>query len=131
MLTDVIMSGRTVRVDWKVCANMRFRDAYCGYARLPFGHPWRVLEDWEIPVDVHGGITYGPDENGWIGFDMMHAGDSLVTVDGHSLDDDLKLFAIEYGLPEPSITRRTVGDAIDETMSLAAQADKALETDVA
>jgi len=24
-------------------------------------------------VDVHGGITYGPDEDGWVGFDDAHA----------------------------------------------------------
>ncbi|MDN5726843.1 MAG: hypothetical protein L0G99_13080 [Propionibacteriales bacterium] len=25
--------------------------------------------------DVHGGITYGPAPDGWIGFDFLHAGD--------------------------------------------------------
>jgi len=67
-----------------------------GYARLPDNHPlrrivdahatlrpddpaWRVLEnvieesDWGL--SVHGGLNYGPDDEGWIGFDTAHAGD--------------------------------------------------------
>jgi hypothetical protein len=26
-------------------------------------------------ISVHGGITYGPDEDNWVGFDYAHAGD--------------------------------------------------------
>jgi hypothetical protein len=26
-------------------------------------------------LDVHGGLTYGPDADGWVGFDTSHAGD--------------------------------------------------------
>lgn len=50
-----------------------------GYIRLPKDHPWRALEDIQssgMPdVDVSGGITYGVDSGGWIGFDTLHAGD--------------------------------------------------------
>ena len=49
-----------------------------GYIQLPEGHPWRAheLQLGEGPdIDVHGGITYGPDASGWIGFDTLHAGD--------------------------------------------------------
>lgn len=49
-----------------------------GYVQLPLFHPWRPLDlqvgDGSI-VEVHGGITYGPDDEGWIGFDTCHAGD--------------------------------------------------------
>lgn len=50
-----------------------------GYVLLPDGHPWRELdlcgEDWERGPEVHGGITFGPDDTGWIGFDTAHAWD--------------------------------------------------------
>lgn len=50
-----------------------------GYVRLPDGHPWRELNDIQFDdqpdVDVNGGITYGVDDEGWIGFDTPHAGD--------------------------------------------------------
>lgn len=49
-----------------------------GYVHLPLFHPWRDL-DLQLrdigTVDVHGGITYGPDDEGWIGFDTCHAFD--------------------------------------------------------
>lgn len=49
-----------------------------GYVQLPLFHPWRDLDlqlgDIE-KADVHGGITYGPDFEGWIGFDTCHAFD--------------------------------------------------------
>lgn len=46
----------------------------CGYVQLPHGHPdaGHLADSYE----VHGGITYGPDADGWLGFDTGHAGDS-------------------------------------------------------
>ncbi|MBD3941974.1 hypothetical protein IF188_09730 [Microbacterium sp. NEAU-LLC] len=47
-----------------------------GYVRLPDDHPWRAIADLQASgIDAHGGITYGVDEDGWIGFDTLHAGD--------------------------------------------------------
>ena len=56
-----------------------------GYVRLPKQltgnrqpsreHGWIGEEELAESFDVHGGITYGPDEDGWIGFDTGHAGD--------------------------------------------------------
>lgn len=69
-----------------------------GYARVPLeGHPWPArYENYDqLPVDVHGGLTYGPESyrdyaelglpprpartwveiGGWIGFDTAHAWD--------------------------------------------------------
>lgn len=45
------------------------------YARIP--DPARLPEEWdaETELEVHGGITYGLDEEGWVGFDTAHAGD--------------------------------------------------------
>jgi hypothetical protein len=50
-----------------------------GYARIPEGHEWRKLDDWRwdcsAGVEIHGGITFGITNDGWIGFDTSHAGD--------------------------------------------------------
>jgi hypothetical protein len=51
-----------------------------GYAHLPEGHPWRDLDlqisAYDEGPSVHGGVTYGPTSDGWIGFDTLHAGDN-------------------------------------------------------
>lgn len=52
---------------------------WCGYVRLPEGHPW-LAEDADLSgVDVHGGITgspsTGPDPEMWVGFDCAHGFD--------------------------------------------------------
>jgi len=55
---------------------------WCGYVRRPDDvEPVRWQSDYdskhnevlEAEVDVWGGITYGPDEGGWVGFDDAHA----------------------------------------------------------
>ena len=48
-----------------------------GYVVLPLNHDFEELEDYEIKVNVHGGITYKEEERyGWvIGFDTSHLGD--------------------------------------------------------
>ena len=75
------------------CMVMRHTDlgTYNGYVGLPKGHPyWGKAYD-EIPVDVHGGLTFGEQgkwfkERGylwpnpdlwWMGFDTAHAGDYI------------------------------------------------------
>lgn len=64
-----------------------------GYVRLPEHHPWRNadMQAGEGAAMVHGGVTYGPDIDGWIGFDTAHYGDEislnfgqpLIIQDGH------------------------------------------------
>jgi hypothetical protein len=65
-------------IEWFTCRAPVW-DAVNGYARLPEGHPWRGLslqmEDYDKGPAIHGGITYGPDSAGWIGFDTAHSGD--------------------------------------------------------
>ena len=55
---------------------------WCGYVRRPESvEPVRWTSDYdskhdevvEAEVDVWGGVTYGPDEDGWVGFDDAHA----------------------------------------------------------
>ena len=67
------------------CATYLIRQShYCGYVRVPEGLIGKVrirsgydeLDGYQPPaLDVHGGITYGPDDDNWIGFDTVHAGD--------------------------------------------------------
>jgi hypothetical protein len=35
--------------------------AWCGYVGLPVSHPWRDGNYHDFDVDVHGGLTYGPE----------------------------------------------------------------------
>jgi len=57
---------------------------WCGYVRRPEDvEPVRWTSDCDskhdevldAEVDVWGGITYGPDDDGWVGFDDAHAHD--------------------------------------------------------
>lgn len=66
-------------VEWTLRPGVA-EDSWNGYVRLPDGHPWMGLGEDDIPVDVHGGLTY---KNGpWIGFDTVHAGDGWRIVGG-------------------------------------------------
>jgi hypothetical protein len=71
-----------------------------GYVKLPTGYPkaWGTYDD--IDVDVHGGLTYGPDEEGWVGFDTAHLGDVWVG----SIPDDLDSHSRDF------LTRPPFGD---------------------
>ena len=55
---------------------------WCGYVRRPEGvEPVRWTSEYDADTDevidaeieVWGGITYGPDEDGWVGFDDSHS----------------------------------------------------------
>jgi hypothetical protein len=49
--------------------------AWCGYVALPSNHPWTKLGRNDIPVDVHGGLSFKGEREGdaeWIGFDCNH-----------------------------------------------------------
>lgn len=50
-----------------------------GYVKLPKGHPYWGKDYDDIPVEVHGGLTFGEeDENGFwvVGFDTAHHSDT-------------------------------------------------------
>jgi hypothetical protein len=51
----------------------------CGYIVLPKFHQYDGIHYNNIPVEVHGGLTYSQYENGnWvIGFDTCHVGDYI------------------------------------------------------
>lgn len=70
----LLASGTHLGFDWFVLHNgMGYR---CGYVKIPVGHPWFGKDYNSLDVDVHGGLTYGPDEEGWVGFDCAHLYDA-------------------------------------------------------
>lgn len=67
-----------------------------GYVQLPWGHPWRERAWLEVPLP---GCTWGPDSDGWVGFDTGHAGDAW-----HP-DDDSPPYAPAWAMgpgPDPA-----------------------------
>ena len=55
-----------------------FKNSANAYVQLPPGHPWADVSYEsldEAGVIAHGGLTYGPDGDGWLGFDTAHAWD--------------------------------------------------------
>ncbi len=83
------------RAEWEhaglPCLAIRNRSGvWCGYAAVPPGHPSHGQDYNDVPVEVHGGLTYGslcdghichvpkpgdPDDVYWFGFDCHHGGD--------------------------------------------------------
>lgn len=65
-------------IEWAIYAHDSMGNIN-GYVRIPEGHEWRKLDDWQwggiAGVEVHGGITFGITDDGWIGFDTAHVGD--------------------------------------------------------
>jgi len=62
----------------------------CGYVRIPPSHPMHGKNYNDVPVDVHGGLTFGDPEpckehedgqGYWFGFDCAHLGDASVDPD--------------------------------------------------
>ena len=78
-----------------------------GYVRISAGHPFHDMNYMDIPVNVHGGLTFGDhimDNNTWsdgywVGFDTAHYGDNsdIWTIDEVS-DETINLFNEIYGL---------------------------------
>lgn len=56
---------------------------YCGYVQTPLRFHCDVAQF----IDVHGGLTYGVDEDGWVGFDCAHYDDVCVDEDGNVISD--------------------------------------------
>lgn len=64
----------------------------CGYVFVPKTNPVFDLKYDDVPVDVHGGLTFGSrklvgvretDEGSWFGFDCAHLGDAMVNMSSH------------------------------------------------
>lgn len=74
---------------------------WCGYVQRPDdAEPVRWTSDYDskhdrvidAEVDVWGGITYGPDEDGWVGFDDAH---SRSLADHRDEDADFEAVKVE------------------------------------
>lgn len=64
-----------------------------GYVVLPKGHKYSGVHYNDIPVDCHGGLTFGAyDNNGnWIiGFDCRHSGDNYLVQDADYVESECK-----------------------------------------
>lgn len=122
-----VEEGTLQGIQWKTIAS-QVAFAWNGYVRLPEQHPWYGLEDWRVPVDVHGGITYGPDPDGWIGFDTLHAGDAVLMLDQVDPDADLDLLDQSTGVPHRQEGRVwTYAHVKWETLRLAQQTARAMK----
>lgn len=53
-------------------------DTFNGYMIVPKSHPWNGQNYENIPVDVHGGLTFSENINNYwvLGFDTNHHGDA-------------------------------------------------------
>lgn len=61
-----------------------FGGHWCGYIKVPNGHAWNGYSfDYHFDCDVHGGISYGDQEEDdwWIGFDCAHLGDMIPSME--------------------------------------------------
>lgn len=59
---------------------------YTGYVQTTLTHNDLCSDGGYIDrVEVHGGVTYGPDNAGWVGFDTNHAYDMNADEDGEPL----------------------------------------------
>lgn len=99
------------RIEWRdedtgyPCLMLRNRfGAWCGYVGLPPGHPWHGESYDDLPVQVHGGLTFAsgcdddpsvdpaervchvpeegePADVWWLGFDCGHGDDLMPGID--------------------------------------------------
>jgi len=90
-------SAEPDRQEWKYkgfpCLIVRnHMGVLCGYVGVPSNHPYYQMNYEEIPLEVHGGLTYSqhcrenichkpaegePDDVWWLGFDCGHYGDLI------------------------------------------------------
>ena len=78
-----------------------------GYVRIVEGHPFYGMNYMDIPVSVHGGLTFSEhitnsdnwSDGFWVGFDTAHYGDDseIWTIEAVS-DETIDLFNEIYGL---------------------------------
>ena len=117
-LGETLLSGVENGHRYKVVQNPDLGH-FCGYVQTNFSRPWTyddIRGKMGHLISVHGGLTYGVDSRGYIGFDCAHAGD--VCILGGETATDREISTRKEWTPE---------DVEDECVSLARQID-ALET---
>jgi len=100
--------GVPIRVSWVDRGNPISAN-WCGYVQTDFTDADR--DDLNDVLGVHGGLTYGPDEDGWIGFDCAHGRDLCVS----------EHYPLPPTIDEENYTVWTLEDVLAETRRLAEQ----------
>jgi hypothetical protein len=98
-----------------------------GYVRLPVALRdwWKDYGEAAVVLDAHMSLNYGPDEDGWVGFDTAHycdywAADDLIgLVDAEGMALAAAFARINSQLPESRRWTRTL--LREEAETLAAQ----------
>lgn len=69
--------------------------ALCGYVRVPEGHPAYRRHYDDIPVDIHGGLTFNKlsPEGFWVGFDCGHYGDEMMSWNVETVKEETRRLA--------------------------------------
>lgn len=126
MITDIeaVASGTHKGVNWRIalCPLKYFVN---GYVELPKDHPWIGKDYDEIPVEIHGGLTYSTDNV--IGFDTGHAFDLWSNEELAPAGGELpSSFLVDLSAsPEKWIIHWTIDKVIAETKNLVEQVVKA------
>lgn len=116
-LGDVIQTGVVDGHRYKVVQNPNLGH-FCGYVETTFSDEWSYTElnpGFKL-IDCHGGLTYGVDSRGYIGFDCAHAGDVCI-LDGETVTDHAM-----------STTKEWTPDDVAEECERLARQIRAIET---
>lgn len=105
--------------------------AFNGYVQIPPELPLG-RETVEDVMDSHGGVNYGPDDDGWIGFDTAHlrdywAPDDLISHFDDALAMQFAAFQREMAERNGGGRRWTMAKLRTETEKLAQQVAVALD----
>lgn len=113
--TDATIVRRFTHEGLRCCIGKLADRHYCGYVETAFGEE-AFASLWDA-VDVHAGLSYGPDSGGWVGFACNRVGDVCVDDQGNPLPNVHTSLGIET---EPETTW-TLDDVERETRTLAEQ----------
>ena len=119
--------------------------ALCGYIAIPKNHPWyKVENDYDIPCNVHGGITFDQLcihketnlEQRVIGFDCSHFNDLSPALNhdlnmlynDHDASQNLKEFFSKYHLND---VYKNINYCVQECKSMIEQAIESEIADIA
>ena len=74
----ILETGKYLDTDYLILKNdIGYR---CGYSYVRPHHPWYNIDEYDLEVEVHGGITFSEidtlSEVRWLGFDCAHGGDA-------------------------------------------------------
>lgn len=108
--------------DGRECKMTTTLGHWCGYAKTPLKVTEGTISEVTDTgvhrlIDVHGGITYGPDDEGWVGFDTGHSRDFNVTEE----DEELREGHATFGRDDELVNVWRPEDVREEVNKLADQ----------